>query len=102
VASWDHSFFEIADGFVSTFSIVEVTPDRKGNFAVQVPDFVNDGVTRFYQVQAEWSVTASEPETAGDHRYWLNAENQPGKSPGRLAIEREYPNEVRFAVLPFP
>jgi hypothetical protein len=103
MANWDHPFFGIWDGPVSMFTIAEVTPDRDGRFAIDVPDFANDRVTKSYKGQAEWWIMASEPETAaGGQRYWLEAhQNQGAHSPGTLAIAREYPAEIPFTATPF-
>src|SRR6266404_1573182 len=64
MAYWDHPFFGIWDGPVSTFTSAEATPDQDGRFEVYVPDFASDRVTKFYKGQSEWWIMASEPETA--------------------------------------
>jgi hypothetical protein len=38
-ADWDHGFFGIADGFVTTIRVARVTPDENGQFEVELPDF---------------------------------------------------------------
>lgn len=38
-ADWDHGFFPIMDGFVTTLRLANVTPDAEGKFDVDVPDF---------------------------------------------------------------
>lgn len=38
-ADWDHEFFGIADGFVTTIPVATVTPDESGQFQVALPDF---------------------------------------------------------------
>jgi hypothetical protein len=94
LAHWSHKFFGIGDGPVLSLAIANVAPDRDGRFAVEVPDFANDGVTNSYNGQAEWSVTAG---TAGTNdQYWLNAGKQANRPSGTLTIEREYPKELQF------
>jgi hypothetical protein len=58
LADWSHAFFGILDGAVLSLAIAEVVPDRAGRFAVEVPDFANDGVSKSHKDQAEWSITA--------------------------------------------
>jgi hypothetical protein len=38
-ADWDHEFFGIADGMVTTIHVATVTPDEDGRFEAEVPDF---------------------------------------------------------------
>ena len=38
-ADWDHEFFGIADGMVTTIHVATVIPDEGGRFEVEVPDF---------------------------------------------------------------
>jgi len=38
-ADWDHAFFGIADGMVSTVHIATVIPDKDGRFEVELPDY---------------------------------------------------------------
>jgi hypothetical protein len=98
-AYWSHTFFEIFDGPVLSLAIAEVAPDRDGRFAIEVPDFANDGVTNLYEGQADWSLTAWKTGT-NDH-YWLKTDKQANRLPGTLAIEREYPEELQFVAQPF-
>jgi hypothetical protein len=39
LADWDHAFFGIADGMVTTIRLATVTPDEDGQFDVELPDF---------------------------------------------------------------
>ena len=38
-ADWDHEFFGIKDGMVTTIHIASVSPDEDGRFEVELPDF---------------------------------------------------------------
>jgi hypothetical protein len=98
-AHWSHTFFGILDAPVLSLAIAEVVPGRDGRFAIEVPDFANDGVTNSYKGQADWSVTAW--KTGTNDQYWLNTDKQASRLPGTLAIEREYPKELQFVAQPF-
>jgi hypothetical protein len=39
LADWDHAFFGIADGMVTSFRLATVVPDDDGNFTVEIPDY---------------------------------------------------------------
>jgi hypothetical protein len=39
VAVWDHPFFGITDGPVTTIHVASSVPDQSGRFAVELPDF---------------------------------------------------------------
>lgn len=99
MASWSLTFFGASDGPVLLLPIAETVPDVDGRFAIEVPDFANDAVTNSYRRQAEWLITAWGQGANG--RYWLNTDNEQPVSPGRLAIEREYPKELRFLAKQF-
>lgn len=99
MANWSHIFFGISDGAVLSFPIAEIVPDADGKFAVAVPDFANDAVANSYKRQADWLITAW--RTGTNDQYWLNTDDQQQKSPGRLAIERQYPKELRFVAKQF-
>ncbi|HEV3198234.1 MAG TPA: hypothetical protein VGZ73_10010 [Bryobacteraceae bacterium] len=45
VASWDHKFFGIGDGFVQTFTLGKALLNAAGRFEIRIPDFSKDGVT---------------------------------------------------------
>ena len=38
-ADWDHRFFGIGDGFVTSFQIATAIPEDDGRFEVELPDF---------------------------------------------------------------
>ena len=38
-AAWDHGFFGIADGMVTSIQVATVIPDEDGRFEVELPDF---------------------------------------------------------------
>jgi hypothetical protein len=40
-ADWDHEFFGIADGMVTTIHLAMVIPDEVGQFETELPDFFN-------------------------------------------------------------
>lgn len=67
---------------------------------MEVPDFANDGVTKSYKEQAEWSITAW--RTGTNDQYWLNSDAQnKGIAEGTLAIRREYPQRLQFTARHF-
>jgi hypothetical protein len=99
IAHWSHAFFGIADGPVLSLAIAEVVPDRDGKFAVEVPDFANDDLTKSYKGQAEWSITGW--KTGTNDQYWLNSYPQDSKIPGALAIQGEYPQRLQFIARQF-
>ena len=99
LAYWSHAFFGIGDGPVLSIAIAEVVPDHDGRFAVEVPDFANDGVTKSYKDQTEWSITAW--KTGTNDQYWLNLDVPDSKIPGALAIRREYPKRLQFIAQQF-
>jgi hypothetical protein len=39
-ADWDHEFFDIMDGMVTTIHVATVIPDEDGQFEAELPDFV--------------------------------------------------------------
>ncbi len=39
LATWDHRFFGIADGIVTSIQVAIAVPDRQGQFEVLIPDF---------------------------------------------------------------
>jgi hypothetical protein len=99
MAHWSHTFFGIGDGSVLSLAIAEVVPDRDGEFAVEVPDFANDGLTKSYKGQAVWSITCG--KTGTNDQYWLNSDAQNSRIPGALAIQREYPQRLQFSARRF-
>ena len=94
VAAWSHAYFGFRDGNVLTIPIAEAMTDQDGRFAIDVPDFANDGVTNSYKGKAEWAFIALKP--GASDRYWLNPEDNHAASPRGLAFEPKYPAEVRF------
>jgi hypothetical protein len=58
-----------SDGFVCEYAVAELRPVRDGKFALDLPDFANDGAARSYHGpadRAEWSFSAWEGHTARD------------------------------------
>ncbi|MGB7760825.1 MAG: hypothetical protein WBL61_13410 [Bryobacteraceae bacterium] len=94
VANWSPRFFGFSDGPAMSLPIAEIAPDRDGRFAVEVPDFANDGVTKSYQGQAYWSVMAW--QAGSNDRYWLDADGEITGFPGALTIDRDYSKELQF------
>jgi hypothetical protein len=99
MAPWIDTFFGIYDGAVLSFPIAEVVPDPDGKFAIEVPDFANDDLTKSHRGQAEWSITAW--KTGTNDLYWLNPDAQHSKMPGSLAIQGEYPEGLQFIARQF-
>jgi hypothetical protein len=40
-ADWDHEFFGIADGMITSFQVATVSPEEDGRFEVELPDFLS-------------------------------------------------------------
>lgn len=99
MAPWIDTFFGIADGTVLSFPIAEVVPDQDGKFAVELPDFANDSLTKSYPGQAEWSITGW--KTGTNDLYWLNSDAPHSKMPGSLAIQPEYLEGLQFIARQF-
>jgi hypothetical protein len=95
VGSWSPRFFGFGDGPALMIHIADAVPDQDGRFAVEVPDFARDPVTRSHQENACWWITASGP--GSNERYHLKPD-RPATFPWTLAFEPEYPKELQFKV----
>lgn len=94
-AFWDHEFFGIADGPVSSFRIASVAPDENGSFSVLLPDFAHDDVANRWKEKGEWSFLVREVGTEN-----ILAFLRPGDSPAGLRVQSSYPAVVSFRVVP--
>jgi len=94
MANWSPRFFGFGDGPSVTIPVAEVAPDRDGRFAIEAPDFANDGVTKSYKGQAEWWVMAW--KAGSSDRYSLNADGEISEFPGMLTIERDYSKDLQL------
>ncbi|HEV2400181.1 MAG TPA: hypothetical protein VGS27_24800 [Candidatus Sulfotelmatobacter sp.] len=94
VAMWDHRFFGIADGPVTTFHVATAIPDQSGRFEVSLPDFsvqANLG-------EAEFRFTLREIKTGNIIASLSPAEDAP--APRGLRVEASYPPLIRFSSIP--
>lgn len=90
-ADWDHEFFGIADGPVTTVHVATVTPDEAGQFQVELPDFFKQadlGKCSFRFLLRE--------KASGNIVAMLKPENMP-QFFGTLAIGRSYAPFVLFS-----
>jgi hypothetical protein len=93
-ADWDHKFFGIADGMVTSIQIAAVIPDEDGQFEVELPDFFNQadlGKGSFQFVLRNRS--------SGNIIAMLKPGNMP-RFVGGLAIRSSYDPFVLFSVAP--
>jgi hypothetical protein len=93
---WQYDFFHIPEGAAAMFRLARVTPDERGAFQVQLPNFSKDAVTESYHRNAFIRFAAVERDT-GNLVCLLTPTNVQGKvSAYDLPIKPKYPNEVIF------
>jgi hypothetical protein len=95
MAYWDHDFFGIAEGMVSSFHLARVTPDEGGAFHVLLPNFTKDAVTESFHRNAGLRFIAQERDTRNMVSFLVPAKEE-GKNLRDLPIKPKYPNEVIF------
>jgi hypothetical protein len=93
---WQYDFFHIPEGAVAMFRLARVTPDERGAFKVQLPNFTKDAVTESFHRNAGLRFIARERDT-GNLLCLLTPTNVQGKVfADDLPIKPKYPNEVIF------
>jgi len=93
---WQLELFHIAEGSVPMYHLARVTPDERGAFQVQLPNFSKDAVTESYHRNAFIRFAAVERDT-GNLVCLLTPTNvQGGVSRYDLPIQSKYPKEVIF------
>ncbi|HEY6491210.1 MAG: hypothetical protein WCC26_17515 [Terracidiphilus sp.] len=94
LAMWDHRFFGIGDGLVTTIPVATAIPDQNGNFEVTLPDFsaqANLG-------EAEFRFTLREIKTGNIIAFLSPADDARG--PQGLKVEASYSPLIRFSSMP--
>ena len=99
MAYWDHDFFGIAEGMVSSFHLARVTPDEGGAFHVLLPNFTKDAVTESFHRNAGLQFIARERDT-GNIVSFLVPANKEWKNLRDLPVKPKYPTPVLFKPLP--
>jgi hypothetical protein len=93
-ADWDHEFFCISDGMVTSIQVAAVIPDEDGQFEVELPDFFN---------QADLGKGSFQFVLRNRSSGNIIAMLKPGNIPrfvGGLAIRSSYDPFVLFSVDP--
>jgi hypothetical protein len=99
MAYWDHDFFGIAEGMVSSFHLARVTPDEGGAFHVLLPNFTKDAVTESFHRNAGLQFIARERDTGNIVSFLVPAHKEQ-KNLRDLPIRPKYPTPVVFMPLP--
>ena len=102
-AYWAHTFYGIADGFVTGFHIATVSPDANGMFQVDLPYFSVDAEASSSEQKASFRLMLRDSKT-GNH---IASNLEPEKQELRLQehglrIRSQYPDDLIFtAAEPF-
>jgi hypothetical protein len=104
MAYWAHSFYGIADGFVTGFHVATVTPDANGmfQFQVELPYFSVDAEASSEQ-RASFRLTLRDSKTGNHIASILEPEKQELRLQEHgLRIRSQYPDDLIFtAAEPF-
>ena len=73
-AYWDHEFFGIIDGFVSSFDLASTNVAEDGSFSMMVPDFAHDPAINSFEDRGAIQLIARDRKT----RYWLDRADKSG------------------------
>jgi hypothetical protein len=97
---WQYDFFHIPEGAATMFRLARVSPDERGAFHVQLPNFAKDAVTESYHRNAFIRFAAVERDS-GNLVCLLTPTNVQGKVfMHDLPIKPKYPTEVIFKPVP--
>lgn len=95
VAVWDHEFFGISDGPVTTIHVASAVPDQGGRFAVELPDFykqtdLGEGEFEFIlrRSGSKKIVRMLRPQGQGGKVVWLKVKES--YVPVVFVMDREY------------
>jgi hypothetical protein len=92
---WQFGFFHLAGGVGATeFRLALVTPDERGAFDVQLPNFSKDSVTASYHRDAFIRFAAVEHDSGNLLCLLTPANVQGGVYKNDLPIQSKYPKEV--------
>ena len=90
-AAWDHGFFGIADGMVTSIQVATVIPDEDGRFEVELPDFFSQA-----DLGKGWFQFLLRSRSSHNIIAVLNPGNTPPNF-GELAIRPSYEPFVLFS-----
>ena len=103
MAYWAHTFYGIADGFVTGFRIATVSPDAKGMFQVDLPYFSVDAEASSSEQRASFRLLLRDAKTGNHIASILEPEKQELRLQEHgLRIRSQYPDDLIFtAAEPF-
>jgi hypothetical protein len=103
MAYWAHTFYGIADGFVTGFNIATVSPDANGMFQVDLPYFTVDSVASSSEQRASFQLALRDSKTGNHIASILEPEKQELRLEEHgLRIRSQYPDDLIFtAAEPF-
>jgi hypothetical protein len=83
---WDHQFFGISDGPVTSIHVATVVPDEEGQFEVAVPDFstqtnVGEGEFQFILRRTTTGNIIALLKPTGENRDYLGLKVRPSYPP---------------------
>jgi hypothetical protein len=99
MASWDHRFFGILDGFVQQFSVGNTRLAADGRFQVEIPDFSKDVVTSQMR-DAYLHVLVIAHSRGGQVKIIVPPANLQSAGSFGLKILPQYDSEVSFSFRP--
>lgn len=95
-AYWDHEFFGIMDGFVSSFELASSALSEDGSFSMMVPDFANDPVVNSFKDRGAIQLTTRNPKT-GNLTIWLERSESGGDA--KLGVDIQSAEQYRKLIL---
>jgi hypothetical protein len=99
MAYWAHGFYGIADGFVTEFRLVTVSPDSAGMFQIELPYFAADAAALPSQRRASFQLMLRDSKTWNHIEYNLEPDVAELRLVERsLQIRSKYPEGLKFTV----
>ncbi|MBO0857578.1 MAG: hypothetical protein J2P21_03815 [Chloracidobacterium sp.] len=95
LAFWDHEFFGIADGFVTTIKLASVDMRPDGSFSVAIPDFARDPSLDSFREKGMIRLISRESKT-GNCAYTLESAERPGAD-AEFDVAAKYDKLVLYA-----
>ena len=95
-AYWDHEFFGIADGFVSSFDLASTALSEDGSFSMMVPDFAHDPAVNSFKDRGAIQLTTRDPKT-GNLTNWL--ERSKSGDDAKLGVDIQSVEQYRELIL---
>lgn len=97
MAYWAHTFYGIADGFVTGFHIATVSPDANGMFQVDLPYFSVDAEASSSEQRASFRLMLRDSKTGNHIASILEPEKQELRlKQNELRILSQYPDDLIF------